>query len=345
MNANIDTVNARPATADPPPPPTRRQTGASRRPLARFAVLGLLVAFIAVFSLLRPDSFATTDNFKTILVENAVLTILALAVMVPLIANDFDLSVAAVLGLGAMLTAGLAGKSGIPVPLVIVLVLAIGAAIGAIHALLIVRFDLPSFVVTLGTNSVVGGMILLYSGGNTLFEGIPKSLTDLGTSDVAGIGLPVIYMAVIALVLWFVLDRRPAGRLLYAVGAGESAARLAGVPTRRVRAIALITAGTLAAFAGIVLTARIGSANPTANASFFLPAFAGAFLSLAAFQLGRFNALGVVASVYLLAVGVSGLQILGVPSWVEPMFNGTALVLAIALSRLTPGSSRRVGRL
>lgn len=319
------------------------ETGAGRRNPARFAVLGLLILLVVIFSVLLPDSFATIANFKTILVENAILTIVALAVMVPLIANDFDLSVAAVLGLGAILTAGLAGRSGLPLPLVVLLVAAAGATVGVVHAALIVGMGLPSFVVTLGTNSVLAGVILLYSGGNTLFEAIPKSLTSMGNSELFGIiGMPVIYMAVIAALLWFVLERRPWGRFLYATGASEAAARLAGVPTRRVRTTALVISATLAALAGFVLTARIGTANPTTYTSFFLPAFAGAFLSLAAFHLGRFNALGVVAAIYLLAIGISGLQILGVPLWVEPMFNGAALVLAIGLAQFRPGS-REVG--
>lgn len=320
--------------------PDRAPRGA--QPLARFAVLGLLILLILLFSLLRPDTFATTDNASTILVENAVLTILALAVMVPLIANDFDLSVAAVLGLAAMLTAGLPGRAGFSVPLTIATVLGMGLAVGLVHALLVVKLGLPSFVVTLGTNSVLGGVIILYSDGAVIYQDIPQFITDLGTLKVLGVALPIVFMAVLALVLWFVLEQRPAGRLLYATGASESAARLAGVNTGRVRAAALIAAAVIAAFAGLMLTARVGSASPTSYTSFFLPAFAAAFLSLAAFRLGHYNPLGVVASVYLLAVGVTGLELLGVPSWVEPVFNGAALIIAIALSRLTAGSLRRV---
>lgn len=317
-------------------PPRRRQ------PLARFAVLGLLALLILLFSVLRPDTFATTDNASTILIENAVLTMLALAVMIPLIANDFDLSVAAVLGLASMLAAGLPARQGFSVPLTIVTILAMGLAVGGIHALLIVGMGLPSFVVTLGTNSVLGGIILLYSDGAVIYQQIPEAITTLGTAKVLGIGLPIAFMAAIVAVLWFVLEQRPAGRLLYAVGASESASRLAGVKTARVRTVALVAASVIAAFAGLILTARVGSASPTSYTSFFLPAFAAAFLSLAAFRLGHYNVLGVVVSVYLLAVGVTGLALLGVPSWVEPVFNGLALVLAIALSRATGGVMRKV---
>jgi ribose transport system permease protein len=315
----------------------------TKRPVvARFGVLGLLALLVVVFSVLRPDTFATSDNASTILLENSVLTILALSVMLPLIANEFDLSLASVLGLAAMLTAGLAGKSGVSVPLTIAIVLLLGVVVGLVHVVLIVKMGLPSFVVTLGTNSVLGGIIILYSDGAVIYENIPHAITWLGTAKVIGIGMPIIFMAALALLLWFLLEQRPGGRLLYAVGASEPAARLAGVNTDRVRASVLIAAPVIAAFAGLLLTARVGSASPTSYTTFFLPAFAAAFLSLAAFRLGHYNALGVVASVYLLAVGVTGLELLGVPSWVEPVFNGTALVIAIALSRLTSGGGRHI---
>lgn len=308
----------------------------------RFGMVGLLVLLLVVFSILRPVSFANSANLRTILVESAVLTILALAVMIPLIANDFDLSVASVLGIASILAAGLPSKSGLSVPLTIIAVLAVGVIIGIAHAVLIVLFDLPSVVVTLGTSTFLGGIVLWYTGGAVLYEGVPTALTNLGSKSVLGLPLPVYYMIATAAVLWFVLERRPWGRNLYAVGSSEVAARLAGVNTVRTRAVALITCSTLAAFAGLVLTARVGSGNPSISNAYFLPAFAAAFLSLAAFRLGFFNPLGVVLSVYLLAVGVNGLSILGVPSWVEPVFNGTALVVAIGLARLSIGKSRRL---
>lgn len=325
--------------------PAARAPGRAQRlvgALPSYGMAGLLLLLVVVFSALRPDVFATGANARTVLLESAVLTILALAVMVPLIANDFDLSVAAVLGLASVLGAGLPAQQGLPVALMIPFVLALGATIGLVHALLIVRFGLPPVVVTLGSSTVLAGAVLWYTGGAVLYEGVPDSFKVLGNSSVAGIPLPILYMAAVAGALWFVLERRPWGRYLYAVGASEVSARLAGVKTDRVRTVALVTASTLAAFAGLVLTARIGSGNPSTSGAFFLPAFAAAFLSLAAFKLGFFNPLGVVLSVYLLAVGVNGLSILGAPSWVDPVFNGVALVVAIGLAKVATGRTQQL---
>jgi len=322
------------------PAEERAQRSSFLAELPRFGMVGLLLIIVVVFSILRPETFPSAVNLRTVLVESAVLTILALAVMIPLVANDFDLSVAAVLGLASILAAGLPGLQGLSVPWVIVAVLLVGVLFGALHALLIVRFELPSVVVTLGTSTLIAGIVLWYTDGAVLYEGIPESLTDLGRGDLFGIPLPVVYMVVVAAVLWFVLDRRPWGRYLYAVGASQVSARLAGVNTGRVRSVALIACSTLSALAGLILTMRIGSGNPSISSAYFLPAFAGAFLSLAAFKLGFFNPLGVVLSVYLLAIGVNGLSLLGAPSWVEPVFNGVALIVAVGLARLSVGRSR-----
>ena len=310
--------------------------------LPRFGMAGLLLISIVGFSIARPDTFATPANMRTVLVESAVLTIVALAVMIPLIANDFDLSVASVLGFTSILAAGLPAQQGFSVPLTILSVLGIGLVIGGVHSLLIVRFGLSPVVVTLGTGTILSGFVLWYTGGKVIYQGVPEALTNLGSKDLVGIPLPVIYMVVVAAALWFVLDRRPWGRYLYAVGSSETSARLAGVQTDRVRMIALTACSTLCAVAGLVLTARIGAGNPTISDAYFLPAFAAAFLSLAAFKLGFFNPLGVVLSVYLLAVGVNGLTMLGAPFWVEPVFNGGALIIAISLAQLSVGRSRRL---
>jgi ribose transport system permease protein len=263
--------------------------------------------------------------------------------MLPLVVNEFDLSVASVMGFAAMLTAGLSARQGFPTWLVFVTVIAFGLAIGGLHALLIVKFKLPSFIVTLGTNSVLIGIILLYSGGAVIYDAVPEAITFLGTYRLFGIGLPVYILFALVIVLWFLLEKRPVGRMLYAVGSNEEASRLAGIKTGKVRAWVMVSSSLVAVLAGVLLTARVGSASPTTFNAFFLPAFAAAFLSLAAYKPGQYNPLGVVTAVYLIGVGISGLSLLGVPSWMQPVFHGVALVIAIALSKmLTKGGGRSI---
>lgn len=323
---------------------TSEPSGAAvRRFFERYAMLLLLLVLVVLFSVLLPKSFATGGNASTILLENTVLAVLALSVMLPLVVNEFDLSVASVMGFSAMLAAGLSAKQGAPTWLVFVAILAFSLAVGGLHALLIVRFKLPSFIVTLGTNSVLMGAILLYSGGAVIYESVPEAITFIGTHKIFGIGLPVYVLLVLVVVLWFLLEKRPVGRKLYAVGSNEEASRLAGIKTGKVRAWVMISASLIAGLAGLLLTARVGSASPTTFQSFFLPAFAAAFLSLAAYKPGQYNPLGVVTAVYLIGTGISGLSLLGVPSWFESVFHGVALIIAIALSKmLTKGGGRSI---
>jgi ribose transport system permease protein len=330
---------------EPPTPQTDVQAGAvsaRRRTVSAppLMLLALTLVLIAAFCALRPDTFATAQNARTILVENAVLAILALAAMIPLVCDEFDLSPAATMGLASVLAAGLPGGQGIPLVPMALIVLGVGVAVGAINGLLVVVAKLPSIIVTLGSSTVAGGLILLYTNGEVIFEDVPQRLLDIGQAKILTIGLPTVIMLVIALALWFLFDKRPWGRRMYAVGSSAEASRLAGVDVDRVRFSAFVLAGLLAAVAGFILTARVGSGSPTASANFLLPAFAAAFLSTAAFRIGFFNIWGVVLSVYFLAVGVTGLKFLGADFWVDPVFNGTALIVAVALSRL-PARRRR----
>jgi ribose transport system permease protein len=306
-----------------------------------FMLLLLTIVLIAVFCLLRPDTFATVQNARTILVENAVLAILALAAMIPLVCDEFDLSPAATMGLASVLAAGLPGQQGIPLVLMTIMVLGVGLAVGVVNGVLVVWGKLPSIIVTLGSSTVVGGLILLYTNGEVIFQGVPQQLRDLGQAKILTIGVPTVIMLALALALWFVFDKRPWGRRMYAVGSSAEASRLAGVNVDRVRFSAFVLAGVLSAVAGYVFTARVGSGSPTASANFLLPAFAAAFLSTAAFRIGFFNIWGVVLSVYFLAVGVTGLKFLGADFWVDPVFNGTALIVAVALSRMPARRRRR----
>jgi ribose transport system permease protein len=328
-----------PTERDTEGPPHHSPLAAVRQQLPSVAVVGMLGLLIVVFGALRPDTFLTWSNFQAVAGQNAVLIILSLGAMLPLIANEFDLSVANVMGLAAVLTAGLPVRQDLGVVATLAVVLVVCAVIGCAHAVLIVRYGLPSFVTTLATGTAVSGAVLYYTGGNVIF-GMPEAMKSIASTRVLGLQLPVYYALAIALVLYFVLEKRPWGRHLYATGTGVEAARLAGVATNRLRASSLVACSVLAGVAGVILAARAGAVSPVASQAFFLPAFAAVFLGTAAFKLGFFNAWGTVVAVLLISVGVTGLNLMGVPFWVEPVFNGFALLVAVAFSRAGPAIGR-----
>lgn len=301
--------------------------------LGRYAIVLALVATVVLFSALRPDTFFTTGNFKTIVVTQSVLVVLALGVTIPLAAGEFDLSVPAVLGFTASLLAHLTAEAGwSPAPALLVCLL-VALAVGLANAIFVVHFGVNSFITTLGSGTFVTG-IATASVGATTIGGLPKALTDPARTQLLGLDLPVFYALAIAIVLWFVLEHTPPGRYLFFTGEGREAARLAGVRVNRIRFVSFVSSALLAWFAGFILVGQTGAANTTFGGPFLLPAFAAGFLGATTIKPGRYNVWGTVIAVLLLASGTTGLQLLGAADWVTDVFNGAALVLAVTLARL-----------
>ncbi|MEX2194916.1 MAG: ABC transporter permease [Thermoleophilaceae bacterium] len=288
---------------------------------------------MAGFSLLRPDTFFTQATFESILVTQAVLVVVALGVTVALAAGEFDLSVAAMLGLSAGLTAHLTANLGWPVAAALAGSFVVATVVGITNGIFVVYFGVSSFITTIGTSAVIGGLGVAVFGPETI-GGIPASLTDPVRQEVFGIGISALFALVLAGVLWYFLEQTPSGRHLFFTGEGREAARLAGVPVARIRFGALVISALFAWLAGVVLVGQAGAAQVSFGQPFLLPAFAAAFLGATTIKVGRYNAWGTVVGVYLLAVGTVGLQLLGAATWVEDVFNGATLVLAVTLARL-----------
>ena len=303
--------------------------------IQRLGLLLGLIAVIAIFSIARPNSFATMQNLASILSGSAALTLVSLGIMLPLIVQQYDLSVAYVASIASLLTIGVMSKNGWPVWQAIALGLGVSLIIGVINGLLVGYAKLNSLVVTLGMGSVAYGMSMLYSGGELIFSDIPASFKALGQARPFGIPVAFVYAFVIAIILWYFLSYRRTGRHLYAIGGSETAAKLAGM---RVPFLVLVTftlSALLSGLGGIVQAARVGSSSADSMTSFLLPAFTAAFLGATAIRLGQFNVWGTVLAVYLIATGSTGMYMLGAPTYVEPVFNGLVLLIAISLAGIT----------
>lgn len=314
-----------------------RLAGGRREPVSifasRIALPVLLCVFIIVFSALRPETFFTMANLTTTLALQAVLAILCMSLLLPLIVGELDLSVAAVLGLSVVLVTGLTSQSGWPLPVAIVVSVAICGLIGLANGLLVAGVKVNAFVVTIAMSALVTGAVGGYTQGNVFYENIPQGLVDLGRGDFFGIPKPVVYAAVIALGLWYMLSSTPLGRYLYAIGGSKDAAALSGIPVKRLTVLAFTGAGALAGVAGVVQAGILGSGNPTVGAPFLLPAYAAVFLGATAIQPGVFNVWGTVIAVLTVQVGTTGLVQLGAPFWIQPVFEGGALLIALVVSR------------
>lgn len=306
----------------------------------RLAVVVAWMVLIVVFSILRPDTFPTTSTFSTMFASQSPLAILALGLLIPLTAGDYDLSVASVLTLSAVMVGILNVNDGWSVWAAAGLALGAGVAVGLVNALLCVVFELDSFIITLGTSTFVAG-IALWISNSTPVSGVSSSLVDaVVTNRFLGLSLEFWYALAVGVALWYVMAFTPQGRRILVVGRGRDVARLSGLRVGRIRTLSFVAAGLLSAVAGVVYVGTSGSADPSAGTSLLLPAFAAVFLGATTIVPGRFNPWGTLVAVYFLTTGITGLSLLGVSTFVQDLFYGGALVLAVLLSSLT---ARRPG--
>jgi ribose transport system permease protein len=309
------------------------------RSVGRFGLIGVLAALVLGFSIALPSTFFTHGNFNVMLNSQAILLLLALAETVVLRSGDFDLSIAGVMGVTGAVT-GEMMLHGNSLILTILVCLVIGILIGAINAFFIVKLGMNAFVTTLGSLTTLEGLAYGITN-NHVITGFPNSLATFTQHTIGGLYLSTIYGWGLVLVLFYVFEFTPFGRQLLFVGGNRDAARLAGVSVERVRSSAFVASGAIAAFAGVILAGVIGSFDPSSPPQYMLQPFAAAFLGASTIYIGRFNAFGTLIGLYLLIVGVTGLELYGVPTWVASVFNGLALVLAIGVARAADPEKRR----
>jgi ribose transport system permease protein len=296
----------------------------------------LLAALIAVFGIIKGDTFLTAFTFQSMVNNRSINALVALAVMIPLAANQFDLSAASVLGIAQVLANGLQTQQGLPWPVAIVLCVLLGAAVGLLNGVLVTRVKINSFIATLGSGTFLLGMNQWYTGGRQVVGRLAPDFTLISAKIAhTGVPAPVLYLLVIGVALWVVFDYLPAGRFLYVIGDSPRAAELSGIPIARYVTLAFVASGALAAFAGVVLQAQLQVGQSTVGQELMLPAFTGALLGATAIRPGRPNVWGTLLAVAVLAVAVAGLTQLGAPFFVENLFNGAMLVLAVGLAVVT----------
>lgn len=320
---------------EPAKPPARERSRSLLADLVeRYALLAVWGLVVIVFGILRPDTFLTTANFSTIFGSQAILVVLTLALLPPLTAGDYDLSVAATMGLAGMTLAILNVNHGWPIVWAIAAAFAVGLVVGVINGAIVVLLGIDSLIVTLGTSTFIAGVVLWISNSNTI-SGVSQGLIDIVVVNrFLGIPLEFYYGIALGLVMFYVFEFMPVGRRLLFVGRGRSVARLSGIRVVRLRWGAFVVSGVISALAGVLYAGTLGSADPTSSLSFLLPAFAAAFLGATTIVPGRFNPIGSIAAVYFLVTGITGLQLVGVQTFVQQLFYGGALVLAVALSQL-----------
>lgn len=295
--------------------------------------LVLLTGFLIVlFSILLPNTFPTTLNVRAIISDKAIIALLSLGAMIPMAAGRIDLTVGYGIVLWHILAISLQTMLGLPWPLAVMIVLLLGLLTGFFNGLLVEVAKIDSFIATLGTGTVLYALALWHTGGRQMVGVLPDSFFSINGTFVFGLPITGFYVLAIAIAMWLILEFTPLGRYLYAIGANQRAAQLNGIPTRKYVVGAFMASGFLTAFAGVLLASKLRIGQASVGLEFLLPALVGAFLGSTTIKPGRVNVWGTIVGVVILAVGISGIQQFGGSFWVEPMFNGVTLLVAIGIA-------------
>ncbi len=297
-----------------------------------YGLVILTVFLIVLFSILLPNTFPTVLNLRAILSDKSIIAMLSLAAMIPMVAGRIDLTVGYGIVLWHILAISLQVNYGVPWPIAVLIVIALGAITGVLNGILVEIAKIDAFIATLGTGTVLYAIALWHSGGRQVVGELDPQFYLLSGQWVLGLPITGFYVLAISLVMWVVLEFTPVGRYLYAIGANQKAAELNGIPTRKFVVGAFVASGTLAAIAGVLLASKLRIGQASVGLEFLLPALVGAFLGSTTIKPGRVNVWGTIIGVVILAVGISGIQQFGGSFWVEPLFNGSTLLIAIGIA-------------
>jgi len=306
----------------------------ARQLVERYAVVGVWLAMIAVYSAAEPGLFLRGPTFQTIFSGQQPLVFLTMALLCTICVGEFvDLSVPAVFGFSATILPVLVVKEGWGVwPAAAVAVVA-AVAVGAVNGLLVVVGRVNTIVVTLGMSTFLQGVALWMSDLNTI-SGLPAGFGKISLTSVGGLPISFYYGVVLVAGFAYLLACTPLGRHIRFVGASREVSRLSGVRVNRIRFGSFVAAGALCGIGSVFDVAALGGYNPTTSDSLLLPTFAAVFLGTAVVEPGRFNPIGTFIGIYFLETGILGLQLLGLQAWVSPVFYGGVLIIAVTISTL-----------
>lgn len=303
---------------------------------------GIFLAFLLLSFILSVSNeyFLTSGNISNILLQTSINGVLAIGMTFVILTRGIDLSVGSVVALAGIISGSLAttsataGVFGAPYPPYVALAagILVGLACGTIVGIIVSRFAVPAFVATLGMLSAARGMTLIYGGGKPV-PGLTPAFRWIGTGNVIGIPMPVVILAIVFIVSWWVLNRTRFGRYIYAVGGNPHAAKTSGINVTRIRFVVYTISGALAGLAGMMLSARTGSALPQAGVAYELDAIAAVVIGGTSLSGGVGRVTGTLIGALIIGVMNNGLDLLGIESYYQQVIKGALIVGAVMLDR------------
>lgn len=304
----------------------------------------LVIALVILFFSMWDEHFFTYANLSDILRSISITTFVAIGVTFSLTVDGFDLSVGSTVSLTTVATAALMVWYEQPLVVVIIVALLIGAIVGLLNALLIVKIRIPDMLATLAVMYIVGGIHKTYTKGYSIYNNMPMpdgstapgkfsdSFLWLGQGKLLGVPVPVVLMVVAVILVHLFFKYTRWGRQMYTTGGNEEAARLSGVRVRRIRMAAYIASGIFAAIGGILYAARVGTGQIDAGAPMMMESVAAVFIGYSVLGAGRPNVIGTFFGAILIGVLLNGMTMMKVQYYANDIVKGTVLVLALAVT-------------
>jgi ribose transport system permease protein len=290
-----------------------------------------LLATIAVIALgaVTTPSFFDINNFQNLIMQLAVVGMLSMGAGLVILTGEIDLSVGSMVSLLSMVLATLVVQAELPMAFVVPLVLLGGVILGSVNGVLVTYLRVPSFVATLGTLGVFGGIALLFNGGSPI-TGLGNEVQDIFYGKILGVPLPLIYMIVIIALLRVFLVRTVPGRSVYAVGGNSLAASLSGLAPNRIRLLAFMLAGLLTGVAAVLFAGRLGAGSPNLGNGLELAAIAGAVVGGISLSGGRGDVLGALLGATTIVVVQNILNLNAVPPTWQSIVQGLIIIIAVS---------------
>jgi ribose transport system permease protein len=316
---------------------TETEKGPSQRALEiaeKYGLVAVFVTLLLIFSLWGQTSstFPTMANLAATVGNQATLLVISIGMVIPLLAGEIDLSVGATAGATSVVTAAAMANfhTGLLVAIIAGMIFAL--IIGVVIGVLVARVSANSFVITFGVATVLGGLVEWYTKSLPITSNISQGLQNFGSLNWLGVPRMTVVLIPIFVGALILQDRTPYGRHLQAIGSNKRAAHLVGVRVGTFTFLSFVISALTAGIGGILLTARSGGASPNAGTTLLFPAFTAVFLGMACIRPGKPNVVGTTVAVFLLAAAVSGLTMAGAQAWVNDVFDGVALLVAISLA-------------
>jgi ribose transport system permease protein len=300
-------------------------------------IVGLLLICV-VMSVISPN-FLSENNILTVLRQVSINAIIAFGMTFVILVRGIDLSVGAVMAMVGIVSAGLAVREGVPLVLAVAAGVALGTLVGVLNGVLVTRLRLPGFIVTLATTYIARGIALVYSDGRPIYIKEP-AFNALGNESLFGVPLPIYYMAFAYIVLGIILKKTVFGKHVYATGGNPDAARFSGINVSRVQIIAYTLTGFMASIAGVIMTARLYSGQPSVGTNAELDAIAAVILGGASFSGGVGTLTGTLLGALTIGVLNNGLNLLGVSPFWQLIVKGIVIIVAIFFEGYRKSRSR-----